>query len=179
MLEPNLEVWSDAPVITSTQSSILYVSDTKLRILLSEIYAIEDCEYYNTNTHSTPDEIVNILITSYNQCKVEFDLTKSQSDSGAFVRLGDDGSNCLQVGLLGSGTYGFMIQHNARTVSNKYTTGLNNGTFHTVLTYNQGSITCTINNQTFTDTYTQPLTKLISYHPWNNGNIKNMKIKPL
>ena len=146
--------------------------------ILSQTYSLEDCEYYNTSTYSS-ETTVNLPITASTSCKVEFDLIKTQSTTGAFIRVGDDGNNCLQVGLLGSGNYGFMVQHNGSTVTSQYSTNLSNGTFHTVLTYDNGSITYVINNQTKTYNYTQPLTKLLNYAIWNNGTIKNMKIKPL
>ena len=146
-------------------------------IIFSEIY-VEDCWKYDPTTH-TADEIINFTVGSPNKCKVEFDLTKSASGSGAYITLGDDENNYIGIGLIGSGNYGFFIQHNNSRVTTQTQTGLSNGTFHIELTYNNGSITCKCNNQTFTYTYTQPLTKLIHVAPWNNGNLKNIKIKML
>lgn len=140
---------------------------------------MEDCERYDTSVHNTANETVNLPITATTKCKVEFDLTKGASGSGAFVRFGDDANNCIQAGLLGNGNYGFGILHNGSNVTIQQASNLGNGTYHTEITYNEGSITCKINNNTFTYTYTQPFTKLIGYYPWNNGSITNMKIKPL
>ena len=146
--------------------------------LLSEIYSIEDCERYDPSSH-TSDADVNLPIFSTTACKIEFDFTKGASGSGAYLSLGDDGNNYWGIGLLGSGTYGLFLQHNGSRITNQTTSGLGNGTFHVEFEYNNGSATCKINNQTFTYTYNQPLTKLIGYYPWNSGSIKNIKIKQL
>ena len=140
---------------------------------------MEDCERYDTSVHNTANETVNLPITATTKCKVEFDFTKGASGSGAFVRFGDDANNCIQAGLIGSGNYGFSILHNGSNVTSQISSNLGDGTYHTELTYNEGGITCKINNHTFTYTYTQPFTKLVGYYPWTSGSITNMKIKPL
>ena len=129
--------------------------------------------------HNTADEVINFTITSPNKCKIEMDITKGANGSGALARAGDDANNCVQFGLLGSGAYGFDVRHNGSNVTQQRASNLGNGTHHCELTYDNGSITCKMNNQTFTYTYTQPLTKLISLHPWSSGSFTNIKIKPL
>lgn len=146
---------------------------------LQEIFVVEDCWKYDPTTHTTPDETINFSIGSPNKCKVEFDFTKGASGSGAIVRLGDNTSNCFQVGLVGSGTYGFSLLHNGSIVTTQTSSSLPNGTFHCEFIYDNGSVTCKINNQTKTYTYTQPLTKIVQYAPWSNGSIKNIKVKAL
>ena len=146
--------------------------------LLSEIYSIEDCERYDPSSHTSGAD-VNLPIFSTTACKIEFDFTKGASGSGAYLSIGDDGNNYWGIGLLGSGTYGLFLQHNNVRVTTQTQSGLGNGTYHVEFEYNNGSATCKINNKTFTYTYTQPLTKIISYAVWSSGSIKNIKIKPL
>lgn len=148
-------------------------------IFVSETFVVEDCERYDTSVHNTANETVNLPITASTKCKVEFDFTKGASGSGAMVRFGSDSNNFVQVGLMGEAKYGFDISHNGSSVTQQRQSNLSNGTYHTEITYNEGSITCKINNQTFTYTYTQPFTKLIGYYPWTSGSITNMKVKPL
>ena len=147
-------------------------------MIVSETYGIEDCYKYDSNTY-TSTTTPNIPISTPNKIQIEFDFTKGANNSGAFTSIGDDTNNCLQVGLLGSGTYGFWLKHNGSNVTQQTLGSLPNGTFTTIVTYDNGSINVKINNQTFTYTYTQPLTKILQYAPWNNGNIKNIKVKAL
>lgn len=147
-------------------------------MVLQETYELEDCILYDTSTYTNTTS-PNIPISTPNKVQVEFDFTKVSSNSGAFVAIGDDTNNCIQAGLLGSGTYGFWLKHNGTNVTQQTSSGLSNGTFHTVVTYDNGSISVVINNVTKTYTYTQPLTKILQYAPWNSGSIKNIKVKAL
>ena len=148
-------------------------------MFLQETYVLEDCEHYDTTTHNTSDESINITLQSPNSVKIEFDFTKGASGSGAFVRLGDNSDNCFQVGLLGGAKYGFWIQHNGSTVTQQMSSSLPNGTYHCEFTYEDGVATSKINNKTKTYTYNQPITKIWQYTCWNSGSMKNIKVKPL
>ena len=148
------------------------------RTLLSEIYEVEDCDYYSTTTYTSTTEINKTLLNS-TACTVEFDLVKGTSSSGAYLHIGTDSNNFIGVGLIGSGYYGFLIQHNGSRETTQTDSSLGNGTFHTVLTYNNGSITCVINNKTKTYTFTQPISKVLKSDCWSSGQIKNIKVKPL
>ena len=92
---------------------------------------------------------------------------------------GTDSNNYIGVGLIGSGYYGFLLQHDNARVTTQTDVDLSNGTFHTVLTYDNGSITSVINNKTKTYTYTQPIDNLLKVDCWNSGSIANIKVKPL
>ena len=146
--------------------------------LLSEIYEVEDCDYYSTTTYTSTTEINKTLLNS-TACTVEFDIVKVGSTSGAYLHIGTDSNNFIGVGLIGSGYYGFLIQHNGSRETTQTDSSLGNGTFHTVLTYNNGSITCVINNKTKNYTFTQPISKVLKADCWSSGQIKNIKVKPL
>ena len=146
-------------------------------ILQSKIYVLEDCEYYSSS-HTTIEDIGAILTTP-NKIKITCGITLGQSNSGAYFVCGDDGNNYIGIGLIGSRTYGFFIQHNGPRVTNQTASNLGYGTFPLEFTYDDGVMTCKINNNTFSYTYTQPLTKLLQIQAWNYGGISNLKIKPL
>ena len=146
--------------------------------MVSKIYDIEDCEYYSTTLYSS-DVSLNIPVTSKNACTVELDIIKSASNNGAFLMCGTDSNNYIGVGLMGRGYYGFILQHNNTRVTTQTDTNLINGTFHAVLTYDNGSITSVINNKTKIYTYTQPIDYILGTWCRNSGQIKNIKVKPL
>ena len=147
-------------------------------MFLQETYGIEDCDYYSTTTYSSGADI-NKAILNKDACKVEFDLVKGASGSGAYLHVGDNASNKWGIGLVGSGSYGFLLDHNGSRVTGQYSTGLSNGTFHCEFTYDNGSVTCKINNQTKTYSYTQPLSNVLKADCWSSGQIKNIKVKAL
>ena len=122
---------------------------------------------------------MNIPVTSKNACTVELDIIKSASNNGAFLKCGTDSNNYIGVGLVGAGNYGFLLQHNNSRVTTQTSSGLENGTFHAVLTYDNGSITVVMNNQTKTYTYTQPIDYILATGCWSGGQLKNIKVKPL
>ena len=147
--------------------------------LLQKTYVIEDCEYYDTTTHNTGNESINITLQSPNSVKIEFDFTKVTSGSRAIARIGDNDSNHFQVGLQGGGYYGFWILHKGSNQIQQSSTSLPNGTYHCEFTYEDGVATSKINNQTKTYTYNQPITKILQCNCSGSGSIKNIKVKPL
>ena len=158
----------------------MYISDEKIHcIFQSEIFVIEDCEYYSPTTYTTVTTGIDKALTTPNKVKITFDVTLGQSNSGAYIVCGDDGNNYLGIGLIGSRTYGFIVQHNGSRVTNQTLSNLGYGTFPLEFIYNNGDMTCRINNYTLTYTYIQPLTKLREIQAWNYGSISNFKIKPL
>lgn len=104
---------------------------------------------------------------------------KGASGGGAYLHCGTDSNNYIGVGLIGSGYYGFLLQHDNTRVTTQTDSGLSNGTFHTVLTYDNGSITSVINNKTKSYNYTQPIDNLLKVDCWSSSQIKNIKVKPL
>ena len=146
--------------------------------LVSEIFELEDCDYYNANTISTAT-LLNKSLLNTTACTIEFDLTKGGSGSGAYIEFGDDSNNYIGVGLIGSGAYGFIIQKNGSRVTNQNKSGLSNGTFSVEFTYDNGSITCVINNQTLSYTHTQAISKILNAQVWSSGSVQNIKVKAL
>ena len=144
----------------------------------SEIFSLEDCDYYSTTTYSSSTDINKAMLNT-TACTVEFDLVKSASSSGAYLHCGTDSNNYIGIGLVGSGSYGILVQHNGSRVIDERSSGLSNGTFHTVFTYNNGSMSCTINNITKTANYTQPVSNVLKADCWSSGQIKNIKVKKL
>ena len=147
------------------------------RISVSETYELEDCDYYSTTVHSSTVDL-NKTLLNVTGCTVEFDLVFNGS-GGTYLDIGTDANNYIGVGSVGSGNYGFFIQHNNARETSQFDSGLGSGTYHAVFTYNNGSMTSLINNKTKTYTFTQPIDKILNANCWGGSQLKNIKVKAL
>lgn len=144
--------------------------------LLIQTFSIEDCDYYSTTVYSSTVDL-NKTLLNVTGCTVEFDLVFN--GGGAYLDVGTDTNNYIGVGSVGSGYYGFLLQHNNARETSQFDTGLGTGTYHAVLTYDNGSITSVINNKTKTYTFTQPIDKILKTNCWGGSQLKNIKVKKL
>lgn len=80
--------------------------------LLSERFVIEDCVRYVQNPSSAD---LNYSLNSLTRFKIEYNVVKSVSNSGAFLKVGSSSNSCYYIGLVGSGTYGVWIHTSSDT----------------------------------------------------------------
>ena len=148
-------------------------------ILVSKRYEIQDCTYADNNTY-TSEVSKNISLPS--NFKLEFDLyPKSRStDSGGvahYIKMTRTGTTDIWVGQgTSGGSHGIMV----RPSTNYWCTSstLLNTENHVVVTYDGTTLTYTCNNES-KSVSTTALNTISGLASTSNGNIKNLKVKPL
>lgn len=68
-----------------------------LRLFLQEIYAIEDCTYYNTNTYSRSDVTFNIALPTHFIMSYDFNTNRRTGGSSPYILIGNDSTHKLLV----------------------------------------------------------------------------------
>lgn len=143
----------------------------KVRTLVTEIYAIEDCAKYYGQTFSST---VNANLSLPNNCSIEFILNSNSSTSNNAVYLKFDNASKF-VGKTGSSSRAIMVydgsNHELNTLPVSTDTTYIVEWINNVCTFKSGTDSITFN-------MTNP-TLLELINATSNGKLKNLKIKPL
>lgn len=150
-------------------------------MFLQETYSIEDTVYYDTKTY-TSDTSLDISLPS--TFKLEFDLypkSRSTSSGGVshYLKLSRTSSQSdIWVGQgTSGGSHGIMVRPSTNNwVSSNTVLNTEN---HVVVTYNGSVVSYTCNNESKTVSNTVAFNKLYGVSSTTNGNVKNIKLKPL
>lgn len=151
----------------------------KVRTFVSKTYEIQDCNYADNNTY-TSEVSKNISLPS--TFKLEFDLypkSRSTNSGGVahYIKMTRTGTTDIWVGQgTSSGSHGIMV----RPSTNYWCTSLTslNTENHVVVTYDGTTLTYTCNNES-KSVSTTSLSTISGLASTSNGNIKNVKVKPL
>ena len=147
---------------------------------LVQTYVVEDCTYYDTVTY-TSETIKNISVPS--NFKLEFDLypkSRSTSSGGAshYVKLTRPSTTDMWFGQgTSSGNHGIMVRPSTNHWCNSLTT-LNTDN-HVVVTYDGNNVLYTCNGESKSVSYSNGFGVISGISSTRNGNLKNLKIKPL
>ena len=153
----------------------------KCRVFLQEIFVVEDCVYYDTATYSS-DASLDISLPS--TFKLEFDLyPKSRSTSSGGVSHYVKCSRTSSATDIwfgqgnSSGNHGIMVRPSTSSWCTSYT--VLNTENHVVVTYDGSDVVYTCNNESKTVSNSIAFNKLYGVSATANGNLKNIKVKPL
>ena len=147
---------------------------------LVQTFVVEDCTYYDTVTY-TSETTKNISVPS--NFKLEFDLyPKSRSTSGGgvshYVKLTRPSTTDMWFGQgTSSGNHGIMVRPSTNYWCSSLTT-LNNDN-HVVVTYDGSNVLYTCNGESNSVSYSNGFGVISGISSTRNGNLKNLKIKPL
>ena len=147
---------------------------------LVETFVVEDCTYYDTVTY-TSETTKNISVPS--NFKLEFDLyPKSRSTSGGgvshYVKLTRPSTTDMWFGQgTSSGNHGIMVRPSTNHWCSSLTT-LNTDN-HVVVTYDGSNVLYTCNGESKSVSYSNGFGVISGISSTSNGNLKNLKIKPL
>lgn len=176
------------PMTTNANGEATYtyqssgVGDTNISInctLVSKTYEVEDCIKYDSNTYNSKVD-VNITLPS------EWEITwqsnrKSNSSSYCMLHIGQNSNNQFQCGAYGSvGINGLQecINGSWQTAQNTSNSPLNTIQNNT-MKYENGVLSYSNGSETVTQTPTVSLEKLLDFNGGTNGDVKNIKLKPL
>ena len=147
---------------------------------LVQTFVVEDCTYYDTVTY-TSDTPKNISVPS--NFKLEFDLypkSRSTSSGGVshYVKLTRPSTTDMWFGQgTSSGNHGIMVRPSTNYWCSSLTT-LNNDN-HVVVTYDGSTVLYTCNGESQSVSYSNGFGVISGISSTSNGNLKNLKIKPL
>ena len=149
-------------------------------INLVQTFVVEDCTYYDTVTY-TSETTKNISVPS--NFKLEFDLypkSRSTSSGGVshYVKLTRPSTTDMWFGQgTSSGNHGIMVRPSTNYWCSSLTT-LNNDN-HVVVTYDGSNVLYTCNGESNSVSYSNGFGVISGISSTRNGNLKNLKIKPL
>lgn len=149
-------------------------------INLVQTFVVEDCTYYDTVTY-TSETTKNISVPS--NFKLEFDLyPKSRSTSGGgvshYVKLTRPSTTDMWFGQgTSSGSHGIMVRPSTNYWCSSLTT-LNTDN-HVVVTYDGSNVIYTCNGESKSVSNSNAFGVISGISSTSNGNLKNLKIKPL
>ena len=173
VFSPNVCFYSEGTGDLSIRASV--------RSLVSEIYSIEDCTYYNTTSYSTSSKTFNIALPTHFTLEYVIKQTNS-SYSVPYLDIGDSTNNRLLIGQYArAGANGIIVYKSGQT-NHPYST---NPTFNTENTvwfkYDGTKYYYKLNNGVVMEVADAnvTLTKLIHSESGDGGYLKNIKIKPL
>ena len=176
LFSPNVCFYSEGTGDLNIQASC--------RSLLSEIYSLEDCNYYSPTEYSTNTNLTPIGVSlPANSFKLEFDIKPtSRSTSGwgssSYLRIGSDEDNGLWVGQgTSAGKHGLMVRPGSSSYFCTDNTVLNTDNHITVI-YQNGTATYSCNNETVSASASN-LSKIVGASTTVNNHLKNIKVKPL
>ena len=147
---------------------------------LVQTFVVEDCTYYDTVTY-TSETTKNISVPS--NFKLEFDLyPKSRSTSGGgvshYVKLTRPSTTDMWFGQgTSSGNHGIMVRPSTNYWCSSLTT-LNSDN-NVVVTYDGSNVLYTCNGESNSVSYSNGFGVISGISSTRNGNLKNLKIKPL
>ena len=147
---------------------------------LVQTFVVEDCTYYDTVTY-TSETTNNISVPS--NFKLEFDLypkSRSTSSGGVshYVKLTRPSTTDMWFGQgTSSGNHGIMVRPSTNYWCSSLTT-LNNDN-HVVVTYDGSNVLYTCNGESNSVSYSNGFGVISGISSTRNGNLKNLKIKPL
>ena len=147
---------------------------------LVQTFVVEDCTYYDTVTY-TSETTKNISVPS--NFKLEFDLypkSRSTSSGGVshYVKLTRPSTTDMWFGQgTSSGNHGIMVRPSTNYWCSSLTT-LNNDN-HVVVTYDGSNVLYTCNGESNSVSYSNGFGVISGISSTRNGNLKNLKIKPL
>ena len=145
-----------------------------------QTFVVEDCTYYDTVTY-TSDTTKNISVPS--NFKLEFDLypkSRSTSSGGVshYVKLTRPSTTDMWFGQgTSSGNHGIMVRPSTNYWCSSLTT-LNTDN-HVVVTYDGSNVLYTCNGESKSVSYSNGFGVISGISSTSNGNLKNIKIKPL
>ena len=147
---------------------------------LVQTFVVEDCTYYDTVTY-TSETTKNISVPS--NFKLEFDLypkSRSTSSGGVshYVKLTRPSTTDMWFGQgTSSGNHGIMVRPSTNYWCSSLTT-LNTDN-HVVVTYDGSNVLYTCNGESNSVSYSNGFGVISGISSTRNGNLKNLKIKPL
>lgn len=147
---------------------------------LVQTFVVEDCTYYDTVTY-TSETTKNISVPS--NFKLEFDLypkSRSTSSGGVshYVKLTRPSTTDMWFGQgTSSGNHGIMVRPSTNYWCSSLTT-LNTDN-HVVVTYDGSNVLYTCNGESKSVVYSDGFGVISGISSTSNGNLKNLKIKPL
>ena len=154
-----------------------------LRILLQEIYEVQDCWYYNTTEYSSnsPTTLNISLPSTYT---VDFDIKPtSRSSASSYVEIGTNTNNCLVIGQITSGgVSGIWVRtNNSYSSTNPVTSNTVLNDWNSVhFEFDGTTCTYTLNGETVTCSKpSYDLATLLRVYPQSNNHLKNIKVKAL
>ena len=149
-------------------------------MFVSETYSIEDCTYADSNTYTSEASKDVSLPSTF---KLEFDLypkSRSTSSGGVshYVRCTRNSATDIWFGQgTSSGSHGIMVRPSTNHWCTSYT--VLNTDNHVTVTYDGSNIVYTCNNESKTVANSTAFNKFSGLSATTNGNLKNIKIKPL
>ena len=147
---------------------------------LVQTFVVEDCTYYDTVTYKS-ETTKNISVPS--NFKLEFDLypkSRSTSSGGVshYVKLTRPSTTDMWFGQgTSSGSHGIMVRPSTNYWCSSLTT-LNTDN-HVVITYDGSNVLYTCNGESKSVSYSNGFGVISGISSTSNGNLKNLKIKPL
>lgn len=147
---------------------------------LVQTFVVEDCTYYDTVTY-TSETTKNISVPS--NFKLEFDLypkSRSTSSGGVshYVKLTRPSTTDMWFGQgTSSGNHGIMVRPSTNYWCSSLTT-LNTDN-HVVVAYDGSNVIYTCNGESKSVSYSNGFGVISGISSTRNGNLKNLKIKPL
>lgn len=147
---------------------------------LVQTFVVEDCTYYDTATY-TSETTKNISVPS--NFKLEFDLypkSRSTSSGGVshYVKLTRPSATDMWFGQgTSAGKHGIMVRPSTNYWCSSLTT-LNTDN-HVVVTYDGSNVLYTCNGESKSVSYSNGFGVISGISSTSNGNLKNLKIKPL
>ena len=147
---------------------------------LVQTFVVEDCTYYDTVTYES-ETTKNISVPS--NFKLEFDLypkSRSTSSGGVshYVKLTRPSTTDMWFGQgTSSGSHGIMVRPSINYWCSSLTT-LNTDN-HVVITYDGSNVLYTCNGESKSVSYSNGFGVISGISSTSNGNLKNLKIKPL
>ena len=147
---------------------------------LQETYSLEDCTYVDQNIYNS-DASKDVSLPS--TFKLEFDLypkSRSTASGGVshYVRCTRNSATDIWFGQgTSSGNHGIMVRPSTNYWCTSYT--ILNQDNHVTVTYDGSEVVYSCNNESKTVSNTTAFSKLSGLSATSNGNLKNIKIKPL
>ena len=145
------------------------------RIFVSETYSIVDASYFNTNTITTSDNIINIDLSE--NYEVSFNFTRKSTSSASGVLVGTNGTRNAYIGqYASSGAYGVFFLNPNNPV--QLGTSSTNSEVTFILKYDNGTYTMSNGSNTVTLTDFK-ITHITQINGATNCPVSNVLIKPL